>query len=257
MPCAFIAAVAVVIAVDQVGIATTIVNTLFMAMVGALALAFALAFGLGGRETAGKIVASWYQKGQDAAPKMAKAADAASSQAHSGPVPSSGVSPAPTRLASRSRGRRLPTPTHGRLGYPCSSMNHWLPRLGAALSCLLGAASTLPAYRGATDITLDVRTDLPCTAPGAWRGVAVYAGAPGIDLETRSPVLTSTSSDEPGHIGSLVLVPRAAKDEAVGIRVVAGVARALEECASASYQELPGVSLPTGLSRTSRTSRSR
>ena len=45
-------AFAIVIAVNQIGIATTIVNTLFMAMVGALALAVALAFGLGGRETA-------------------------------------------------------------------------------------------------------------------------------------------------------------------------------------------------------------
>lgn len=74
-------AFAIVIAVDQVGIATTLVNTLFMAVVGALALAFGLAFGLGGRETAGQIVASWYQKGQEAAPKMAQAAEAGQRQA--------------------------------------------------------------------------------------------------------------------------------------------------------------------------------
>ena len=40
---------AIVIAVNQIGIATTLVNTLFMGMVGALALALGLAFGLGGR----------------------------------------------------------------------------------------------------------------------------------------------------------------------------------------------------------------
>ncbi len=74
-------AFAVVIAVDQVGIATALVNTLFMAVVGALALALGLAFGLGGRETAGQIVASWYQKGQEAAPKVAKAAEAGQRQA--------------------------------------------------------------------------------------------------------------------------------------------------------------------------------
>ena len=56
-------AFAIVIAVDQVGIATTRVNTLFMAVIGALALAFALAFGLGGRETAGQIVDGWYAEG--------------------------------------------------------------------------------------------------------------------------------------------------------------------------------------------------
>ena len=37
------------IAVNQIGIATTIVNTLFMATVGAVAVALGLAFGLGGQ----------------------------------------------------------------------------------------------------------------------------------------------------------------------------------------------------------------
>ena len=45
-------AFAIIIAVDQVGIASTLVNTLFMGVVGALALACGLAFGLGGRELA-------------------------------------------------------------------------------------------------------------------------------------------------------------------------------------------------------------
>jgi Mechanosensitive ion channel, conserved TM helix len=59
-------AFAIVIAVNQIGIAATIVNTLFMATVGAVAVAFALAFGLGGRETAGDIVRGWYERGQAA-----------------------------------------------------------------------------------------------------------------------------------------------------------------------------------------------
>ena len=67
-------AFAIVIAVNQVGIATTLVNTLFMGFVGALALALGLAFGLGGRETAGQLVASWYRKGEQEAPKLAQAA---------------------------------------------------------------------------------------------------------------------------------------------------------------------------------------
>jgi hypothetical protein len=69
-------AFAIVIAVNQLGIATTLVNTLFMATVGAVALALGLAFGLGGRETAGLIVAGWYRQGQEAAPRLAQAADA-------------------------------------------------------------------------------------------------------------------------------------------------------------------------------------
>ena len=55
-------AFAIVVAVNQIGIATTLVNTLFMAFVGALALGAGLAFGLGGRETAGQIVRNWYDK---------------------------------------------------------------------------------------------------------------------------------------------------------------------------------------------------
>ena len=74
-------AFAVVVAVNQVGVATTLVNTLFMGLVGALALALGLAFGLGGRETAAEIVRTWYEDGKEAAPKMANAADAVTDRA--------------------------------------------------------------------------------------------------------------------------------------------------------------------------------
>ena len=71
-------AFAIVIAVNQIGIAATLVNTLFMGFIGALALALGLAFGLGGRETAAEIVRKWYEQGKDAAPKVADATDRAS-----------------------------------------------------------------------------------------------------------------------------------------------------------------------------------
>ena len=67
---------AIVVAVNQIGIATELVNTLFMAFVGAIALGLGLAFGLGGRETAGRILAKWYDKAQDKAPQLARAAEA-------------------------------------------------------------------------------------------------------------------------------------------------------------------------------------
>ena len=51
----------IIVAINQLGIASTLVNTLFMGLVGAVALALGLAFGLGGRETAGQLVASWYR----------------------------------------------------------------------------------------------------------------------------------------------------------------------------------------------------
>jgi hypothetical protein len=43
--------------------------------VGALALAIGLAFGLGGRDTAGQIVQNWYRRGQSARPKIERAAE--------------------------------------------------------------------------------------------------------------------------------------------------------------------------------------
>ena len=75
-------AFAIIIAVNQLGIGATFVNTLFIATVGALALALGLAFGLGAKNTAGKIVEGWYAKGKEAAPKLAGAvADAGKQQA--------------------------------------------------------------------------------------------------------------------------------------------------------------------------------
>jgi hypothetical protein len=77
-------AFAVVVAVNQIGIASTLVNTLFMATVGALALALGLSFGLGGRDTAAQIVRSWYMKSQQAAPRLAQAADSTRQQMQDG-----------------------------------------------------------------------------------------------------------------------------------------------------------------------------
>ncbi|HEX5808594.1 MAG TPA: hypothetical protein VFY25_08000 [Anaerolineales bacterium] len=65
----------IVVAVNQIGIAQALVNTLFMGFIGALALAAGLAFGLGGRETAGQIVDNWYRRGRAAQPKMERAAE--------------------------------------------------------------------------------------------------------------------------------------------------------------------------------------
>jgi hypothetical protein len=93
-------AFAIVIAVNQIGVAATLVNTLFMAVVGALALALGLAFGLGGRETAAQIVRGWYERGQQAAPKMAQAAEAAQQQAQP-KSRTNGAAPASTQTVVR------------------------------------------------------------------------------------------------------------------------------------------------------------
>src|SRR5919106_6015513 len=56
---------AVIAAIDQLGIAETVVNTLFMGLVATLVLAFGLAFGLGGQQTAARITEGWYRSGQE------------------------------------------------------------------------------------------------------------------------------------------------------------------------------------------------
>lgn len=66
----------VLIAVNQIGVASNLINDLFLGFVAALALALGLAFGLGGRDTAGEIVQTWYQQGKEKGPKLAEAAKA-------------------------------------------------------------------------------------------------------------------------------------------------------------------------------------
>jgi hypothetical protein len=65
-----IVAFAVIIAINQIGIAANLVNTLFVGLVAALALAFGLAFGLGGRDVASQLTQSWYEQTQSAAARV-------------------------------------------------------------------------------------------------------------------------------------------------------------------------------------------
>lgn len=78
---------AIVVAVDQLGIAETLVNAFFMALVGGAALAFAIAFGLGGRDTAAEIWRSVYNRTRDSAPKITNAAEIARDTAANQPGP--------------------------------------------------------------------------------------------------------------------------------------------------------------------------
>lgn len=68
---------AIVVAVNQIGIAQTLVNTILMGTVGAVALAAGLAFGLGGRETAAELLKTWTEQARAAALKIEAAADKA------------------------------------------------------------------------------------------------------------------------------------------------------------------------------------
>lgn len=82
-------AFAIVVAVNQIGVATTLVNTLFTATIGAVALALGLAFGLGARDTAGEIVRNWYLKAREKTPQIEDSAELAigMSQRRDGKLP--------------------------------------------------------------------------------------------------------------------------------------------------------------------------
>lgn len=70
-------AFAVMVAINQLGIATALINILLTATAGAFALAVGLSFGLGGRDTAAAIVRNWYERQQAGAPQLRHAGDAA------------------------------------------------------------------------------------------------------------------------------------------------------------------------------------
>ena len=83
----------VILALYQVGIASELVNILFIGMVLAMALAFGLAFGLGGRGVAEEMSRAWYQRSMEVASKIAEAADDTPS-AQARPAPGPSASPA-------------------------------------------------------------------------------------------------------------------------------------------------------------------
>jgi hypothetical protein len=53
---------AIFMALQELGIATDIVTTAFAILFGAIALAMALAFGLGNRQLAGEVTRGWYEQ---------------------------------------------------------------------------------------------------------------------------------------------------------------------------------------------------
>jgi hypothetical protein len=68
---------AIVGAITQLGIATTLINTILIGLIGGVALAFGLAFGLGGRDRAAQILDTIGRRAQQSGPKLERAANAA------------------------------------------------------------------------------------------------------------------------------------------------------------------------------------
>jgi hypothetical protein len=103
----------IVVAINQLGIATTLINTLMVGLVGGLALAFGLAFGLGGRDRAAQILDRASRSIEQAGPKLERAATAARSQAQG--------------MAQQAQG--MVQPTHSSTGAQRSAVgNGWIER---------------------------------------------------------------------------------------------------------------------------------
>jgi len=111
-----------------------------------------------------------------------------------------------------------------------AGLNNWLVRC-VALS-FVGLVSG--ACLSATEIRLHISTNIACTEAMNWKGVAVYAGAPG-SVEHKEASFTTKSCDANGQVGSVVIVPSGEKDAELGLRVVAGITRNPEECAAHNY----------------------
>lgn len=84
---------AIIVAVTQLGIATTLINTLVIGIIGATALAFGLAFGLGGRDRAARMLDTIGRNVEQARPKLERAADAARQDAQSIAQPTPDITP--------------------------------------------------------------------------------------------------------------------------------------------------------------------
>lgn len=102
---------AIVVAVNQLGIATTLINTLLIGIVGAFSIAFGLAFGLGGRDRAAQMIDTMGRNAQQAAPKLQRAAQAASRtvQSSGSQMPSSPLNSSWVERSARDR-RRVDRP---------------------------------------------------------------------------------------------------------------------------------------------------
>jgi hypothetical protein len=103
----------IVVAVNQLGIATTLINTVMIGLIGAFALAFGLAFGLGGRERAAQLIDTMGRNIERAGPKLERAATAARHQAQG--------------MAQQAQGTAQPT--HSSVGTSKSAAgNGWVER---------------------------------------------------------------------------------------------------------------------------------
>ena len=117
---AVVITISVFMALQQMGVAADIVTTAFTLILGAAALAFALAFGLGNTRLAGEMTRRWYEAGRLNVNWGRRSTDAPGPPAAAGP---SGSAPQPAGGASPAGAGHTPAAPgggHGAAGAPPS-----------------------------------------------------------------------------------------------------------------------------------------
>jgi len=110
---AVIVTISVFMALQQIGVAADIVTTAFTLILGAVALAVALAFGLGNTALAGEITRRWYEAGRARAARIAPA--------HGEPADATPSSPAHQKSAAKEPPPAPPLAVQRELDIPTKS----------------------------------------------------------------------------------------------------------------------------------------
>ncbi len=103
-------------------------------------------------------------------------------------------------------------------------------RVIALAALLLGCSAAVVSCLDATQITLEVRTDLRCDQV---RGLTIAGGAPGA-TENAAPATETARCLPTGEIGTLVVTPDKSKSSAVAFKVVMGVDVPVSQCTAAN-----------------------
>jgi len=88
-------AFAIIAAVNELGISPIVVNTLYIGLVAAIALALGLSFGLGGRDTAARLTERWVNQLEDTSTRNAATRPSVPVEPMSAQIYDSGYAPRP------------------------------------------------------------------------------------------------------------------------------------------------------------------
>ncbi|MFO0666150.1 MAG: hypothetical protein U0174_19510 [Polyangiaceae bacterium] len=101
--------------------------------------------------------------------------------------------------------------------------------VGLPLLLVLGVVAVMPACGKPTQVTFEIRTDVPC---GSVKGVAISIGRPGT-IELAAPA-TVTNDCRGGVIGTIATIPSGDKRASIALRVTLGVDTLVENCTAAN-----------------------